>query len=35
MSVKSIEVARPYWGTVLTLENESVTWVCWVLWGLN
>ena len=25
----------PYWATLLTLENDSVTWVCWVVWGMN
>jgi len=31
----TVNWACPYWGTVLTLENDSVTWVCVILWGLN
>ena len=35
MNVRSIDYARPYWATVLTLENESVFWVAYIVWGLN
>lgn len=30
-----LDYRRSYWATVLTLENNQVTWLCWVVWGLN